>query len=75
VVEATKHNRDLYMGQAFSAPFLASLCAAAVTAAGIAFIRRYEERALGNAECPLSALLGRDFRPIGNEGELFRTNS
>jgi zinc transporter ZupT len=37
------------MEPAFWAPFLASLCAAAVTAAGIAVIRRYEEWALGNA--------------------------
>lgn len=37
------------MQPVFWAPFLASLCAAAVTAAGIAVIRRYEQWALGNA--------------------------
>jgi ZIP family zinc transporter len=37
------------MEQVFWAPFLASLCAAAVTAAGIGVIRRYEDWALSNA--------------------------
>jgi zinc transporter ZupT len=37
------------MEQAFWAPFVASLCAAAVTGAGIGAIRRYEDWALRNA--------------------------
>jgi zinc transporter ZupT len=36
------------MKQAFWVPFLPGLCAGAVTAAGIAVIRRHEEWALGN---------------------------
>jgi zinc transporter ZupT len=37
------------MEPAFWAPFLASLCAAGVTATGVAVIRRFEDWALGNA--------------------------
>jgi zinc transporter ZupT len=37
------------MGQVFWAPFLASLCAAALTATGVGVIRRYEAWALRNA--------------------------
>jgi zinc transporter ZupT len=37
------------MERAFFPPFVASLCAAAVTGAGIGAIRRYEDWALGNA--------------------------